>query len=89
MGVNLCLILRENTLILFENRALRGIFGPQAEETRREPAKVYEKGFLRFYSTLDLQDNRIKNIRSCSTHGGDERYKEECILKIVCKQAGL
>ena len=61
---------------MFENRVLRGIFGPKRDEVTGEWRQLHNEELNDLYSTQYCSGGQIeKNKRSvaCSMYGGEER----------------
>jgi hypothetical protein len=50
---------------VFENRVLRGIFGPKREEVTGERRKLHNEELHNLYSSPDI----IRQDKACGTHG--------------------
>jgi hypothetical protein len=63
---------------LFENRALRKIFGPKRGKVKGERRKLHNEELNDLYSSLYSSDQIEKNEigRACSTCGREGRYKQ-------------
>jgi hypothetical protein len=69
-------IREEHRLRVFENRALRRIFGPKRGEVMGEWRKMHNGELHNFYSSLDTirQINKENEVgRACGTHGRGEK----------------
>jgi hypothetical protein len=53
---------------LFENRVLRGIFGPKGEEVAGDWRRLHNEELRNLYASLD-----IRLGGACSMHGSDEK----------------
>jgi hypothetical protein len=66
-------------LRVFENRVLRGIFGPKRNEVTGDWRKLYNEELHNLYSSSSIirmiKSRRMRSGRACSTNGGEE----ECI----------
>jgi hypothetical protein len=54
----------EHRLRVFENRALRRIFGPKSDEVTGEWRKLHNEEILILYASPNI----IRQIKSCDTH---------------------
>ena len=62
----------ERRLRVFENKVLRGIFGPKREEVTEERRRLHNKGFMHVLLTRYHSGDQInKDVigKACSTHG--------------------
>jgi len=63
-------------LRVFENRVLRGIFGPKRNEVTREWRKLYNEELHDLYSSPNIiqvmKSRIIKWAGACGTYGGEE-----------------
>jgi hypothetical protein len=72
------LILREERrLIVFENTALRRIFGPRRDEVIKEWRKLHNEELNDLYCSPDSLGDKIEKNEmggTCSAYGGEERH---------------
>jgi hypothetical protein len=65
----------EHRLRVFENRVLRGIFGPKGDEVMGDWRELHNEELHNLYSSPNDQVKEDEMGRACSTNGGEE----ECI----------
>jgi hypothetical protein len=69
----------EHRLRVFENRVLRGIFGPMRDEVMGEWRKLHNKELHDLYSSPSIiriiKSRKMRWVEACSTNVGEE----ECI----------
>jgi hypothetical protein len=80
-----CVLREERRLRVFENRVLRGIFGPKTDEVRGERRKLHNEELHDLYCSPNIvQVIKSKIMRwagACSADGGGER----CVKGLVGK----
>jgi hypothetical protein len=54
---------------MFENRALRGIFGPKREEVVRDWRRLHNEELRKFYVSRNIISDKIRDDEVGSTHG--------------------
>jgi hypothetical protein len=70
----------ERGLMVFENRVLRGIFGPKGDEVTGEWRTLHNEELNDLYCSpntarvIKIEKNEIDG--ACSMYGGEERYIE-------------
>ena len=68
---------KEYSLMVFENRVLRGIFGPKREEVTREWRRLHNQELYGLYSSLN--NIRVIKTRRIRWSGHVTRSGERCI----------
>jgi hypothetical protein len=76
----------EHRLRVFENRVLRGVFGPKRAEVTGEWRKLHNEELNGLYSSPNFSGDEIENEMggACSTYGGEGR----CIQGFVVETRG-